>query len=87
MSKQVEEWPSRVPKNKRRRKETSGKKEEGEGESSAELPKQEHPQVTFMECLWPELNPYQVVAPDTLHQLQLGLFKHYPDPWTMELLK
>ncbi len=58
-----------------------------EEESSTELPKQEHPQVTFMECLWPELNLYQVMAPDTLHQLQLGLFKHYLIPRTMELLR
>jgi hypothetical protein len=87
MSEQVEEWPSRVPKNKRKRKKNSDEKKEGEGESSAESPKQEHPQVTFMECLWPELNPYQIVAPDTLHQLQLGLFKHYLIPWMMELLR
>ncbi len=27
------------------------------------------------------------MAPDLLHQLQLGLFKHYLIPWTMELLR
>ncbi len=27
------------------------------------------------------------MAPDMLHQLHLGLFKHYLIPWTLELLK
>jgi hypothetical protein len=87
MSKQVAEWPSRVPKNRRKRKEISDGKEKEEEELSPEPPKQQHSQVTFLECLWPELNPYQVVAPDTLHQLQLGLLKHYLIPLTMELLR
>jgi hypothetical protein len=87
MGEQVEEWPSRVPNNRKKRKESSVEKWNEKKESSLEPPKQQHPQVTFMECLWPELNPYQVVAPDTLHQLQLGLFKHHLIPWTMELLR
>ncbi len=48
---------------------------------------QEHLKVPFTECLWPGFNQYQIVAPDLLHQLHLGLFKHYLIPWTMELLK
>jgi hypothetical protein len=69
MGKQVGEWPIRVLKNKRKRKETNDEEKEREGESSTQPSKQENPQVTFMECPWPELNLYQVVAPDTLHWL------------------
>jgi hypothetical protein len=80
-------WPRQKPRNSRKRKETCDEEEEREGNSLADPAKQAHAQVTFMECLWPQLNPYQVVAPNTLHQLQLGLFRHYLIPSTMELLK
>ncbi len=48
---------------------------------------QEHPEVPFVERLWPGFDRYRIVAPDMLHQLHLSLFKHYLIPWIMELLK
>jgi hypothetical protein len=77
---QENEWPTRVPKNKMKTKNNDIDETEEENSTSNDSVKQEHPQTTFMECLWPELNPYRVVAPDTLHQLEPGLFKHYLIP-------
>jgi hypothetical protein len=39
MGMQIEKWPTRVPKNKKNRKENSDEKKEGEGELFAEPPK------------------------------------------------
>jgi hypothetical protein len=51
-----------------------------------EIAKQKHPQVTFMKCLWPELNFYQVSASNTLYQLLFGLPKQYLLQVMMKLL-
>jgi hypothetical protein len=87
LGEQAKEWSLRMPRNKRKRKNSSVNEPEEQDSPPEESVKQEHAQVTFVECLWPELDPYKVVAPDTLHQLQLGLFKHYLIPWTVELLR
>ncbi len=48
---------------------------------------EEHYEGLYMERLWPGLDQYRIVALDVLHKLNLGLFKSYLIPWTMQHLK
>jgi hypothetical protein len=69
LGEQGNEWLLRVPNNRSKGKNSSVNEAEEQDSPSEESVKQEHAQVTLMECLWAELDPYEVVAPDTLHQL------------------
>jgi hypothetical protein len=83
---QSSKWERRTIANSRKRA-LSHVEVQSSNNSSEDDSVQEHQQVPFTERLWPGFDRYRIVAPDLLHQLHLGLFKHYLIPWTLELLK
>jgi hypothetical protein len=79
LEKQSSEWERRTVANSKKRALTNDEARPN-NKSSKDDSVQEHSEVPLTERLWPGFNRYQIVVPDLLHQLHLGLFKHYLIP-------